>query len=80
LAGGDMQEIVNMDESATKFAKANGCSALTIAGRRGWKKVLSEKISAYDNYKDNIRKQAQYLTGMPPRAARARPADPGGKK
>ena len=42
LAGGDMQQIVDMDESATKFAKANGCSALTIAGRRGWKKVLNE--------------------------------------
>ena len=42
LAGGDMEQIVDMDSSATEFAKANGCSALTIAGRRGWKKVLSD--------------------------------------
>ena len=33
------------------------------------KKVLSEKIGAYDNYKDNVRKQAQYFTSMPPKAA-----------
>jgi len=33
------------------------------------KKVLSEKLREYDNYKDNIRKQAEYFTNMPPAAA-----------
>ena len=33
------------------------------------KKVLSEKLREYDNYKDNIKKQAEYFTNMPPPAA-----------
>lgn len=33
------------------------------------KKVLSEKLREYDNYKENIKKQAEYLTNMPPPAA-----------
>jgi hypothetical protein len=41
LAGGEMQEIVDMDGPAADFAKANGCTAMTIAGRRGWKKDTS---------------------------------------
>jgi flagellar protein FlbB len=32
-------------------------------------KVLSEEKRQYDNYKDNIRKQAEYFTSMPPGAA-----------
>ena len=41
LAAGNMNQIVDMDESATHFARMNGCDAVTIAGRRGWKRVLS---------------------------------------
>jgi flagellar protein FlbB len=33
------------------------------------KKVLSEKQREYDNYKDNIFRQATYFTSMPPEAA-----------
>ena len=33
------------------------------------KKVLSEKLSEYDNYRENIAKQAEYFTSMPPDAA-----------
>jgi flagellar protein FlbB len=33
------------------------------------KKVLSEKQSEYDNYRENIAKQAEYFTSMPPGAA-----------
>jgi len=33
------------------------------------KKVLSEKLREYDNYRENIRRQAQYFTSMPPQAA-----------
>jgi len=33
------------------------------------KKLLSEKLSQYDNYRENIREQARYFTSMPPEAA-----------
>jgi flagellar protein FlbB len=33
------------------------------------KKLLSEKLREYDNYRENIRKQAGYFTAMPPQAA-----------
>ena len=33
------------------------------------KKVLSEKLNEYDNYRENIAKQAEYFTSMPPDAA-----------
>ena len=33
------------------------------------KKVLSDERREYDNYKENIRTQAGYLTNMPPAAA-----------
>jgi flagellar protein FlbB len=33
------------------------------------KKVLSERILEYDNYKENIEKQAVYFISMPPKAA-----------
>ena len=40
LAGGEMQQIVDMDSSAAEFARANGCDGLSICGRRGWARVL----------------------------------------
>jgi len=43
LAAGEMQQIVDMDESAVEWAKSIGCDAVSIAGRRGWKKVLEHK-------------------------------------
>jgi len=43
LAGGEKNQIVDMDESAVQFAKAQGCTSMTIAGRRGWAKVLKAK-------------------------------------
>ena len=33
------------------------------------KKLLSEKLHEYDNYRENIKKQAEYFTNMPPKAA-----------
>ena len=41
LAGGRMETIVDMDKDADDFAKRQGCSALSIAGRRGWGKILA---------------------------------------
>ena len=43
LAGGNMDTIVDMNESAEYFAKLNGCTGMSIAGRKGWSKVLSKK-------------------------------------
>jgi len=43
LAGGDMDQILDMDSSAVEFAKMNGCTGMSIAGRRGWKRVLKNK-------------------------------------
>jgi hypothetical protein len=48
LAAGEKDQIVDMDESAVRFAKEQGCDAVTIAGRRGWKKVLAHK--GYEEY------------------------------
>ena len=43
LAAGEMDQIVDMDESAVIWAKEQGCTGLSIAGRRGWKRVLADK-------------------------------------
>ena len=42
LAGGDMQQILDFEESAAAWGKANGCTGMTIAGRKGWSKVLGK--------------------------------------
>lgn len=42
LAGGEMDQIVDMDGSATEFARANGCDGMSICGRRGWARVLKD--------------------------------------
>ncbi len=41
-AGGDLDQIRNFSESAIYFAKLNGCSNMTLAGRRGWVKALAQ--------------------------------------
>ena len=33
------------------------------------KKVLSERLNEYDNYSENIGRQAEYFVSMPPKAA-----------
>lgn len=42
LAGGEMDQIVDMDGSAAEFARANGCDGMSICGRRGWVRVLKD--------------------------------------
>jgi hypothetical protein len=40
MVGGDLQEILNMeDEQIIPFAKENGCTRLTGGGRKGWSKI-----------------------------------------
>ena len=43
LAGGDMDQILDMESACEEFAKMNDCDGLTIAGRKGWKKVLGQR-------------------------------------
>lgn len=40
LAGGELDQILEMDHDVKAWAKANGCTAATMAGRMGWKKPL----------------------------------------
>ena len=42
LAGGNMETIVDMQKSAEEWGKAQGCTAMTIAGRKGWSRVLAD--------------------------------------
>ena len=43
LAGGELDQFFDMHESAIQWAKAQGCSAVTLSGRRGWTKAMSAK-------------------------------------
>ena len=40
LAGGELDQIVDMNNDITEWAVQNGCKAGTMSGRIGWKKVL----------------------------------------
>ena len=42
LAGGELDQIKDFSDSAIHFAKLNGCTAMTLAGRRGWVKALAD--------------------------------------
>jgi len=42
LAGGDLEEIKQLHDNVVQFAKAAGCCALTLTGRAGWVKALSD--------------------------------------
>lgn len=42
LAGGDLEELVHMEQSISTWAKAMGCQGTSIAGRAGWLKALPD--------------------------------------
>ena len=42
LGGGDLTEILEMHESVINWAKQQGCTALNMTGRFGWKKPLAK--------------------------------------
>ena len=42
LGGGDLTEILSMHEDVISWAKEQGCTALTMTGRFGWKKPLGK--------------------------------------
>jgi|TARA_B100000497_G_C7403238_1_gene255252 hypothetical protein len=43
LAGGSLNEIKAFHKPATEWAKAQGCSAMTLTGRPGWEKALASE-------------------------------------
>ena len=47
LAGGDqgqgIEQITDMHDDAMAWGKQQGCDGMTVAGRRGWKKVLASR-------------------------------------
>lgn len=42
LAGGDLDEILEMEKSITAWAKSLGCTAVSLSGRKGWTKALPD--------------------------------------
>jgi len=42
LVGGNLERILDYNESFKEFAKINKCDAVTNCGRRGWVKVLKD--------------------------------------
>ena len=40
LGGGELEQILDMHEDVIAWAKAQGCLALSMSGRFGWKKPL----------------------------------------
>lgn len=47
LAGGDkgygIKQITDMHDDAMAWGKQQGCDGMTVAGRKGWKKVLQSR-------------------------------------
>jgi hypothetical protein len=41
LASGELERVVQLSERALKWAGTQGCRQATLAGRRGWERVLA---------------------------------------
>lgn len=48
LAGGDMQEIMQMAAGLESWARLNGCSSVLVEGRKGWARTLNAQ--GYEPY------------------------------
>lgn len=40
LAGGEMEQLLDMAESAEAWGRSQGCAAMTLSGRLGWQRAL----------------------------------------
>ena len=40
LAGGELNELLEMEKSVRAFAKTIGCNSMSISGRRGWLRIF----------------------------------------
>ena len=43
LAAGNMREILEMVPSAAEWGRQQGCTAFTLAGRKGWQRVFGKR-------------------------------------
>ncbi len=43
LAGGEMEELLEMWDSIEIYAKVVGCTSLSVSGRKGWMRVLESR-------------------------------------
>jgi len=43
LLGGNLEGILDLEESMAEFGGVNGCSAMTGAGRPGWERVMTRR-------------------------------------
>jgi hypothetical protein len=41
LFGGSLKEMPAMEAACAEWARANGCRRMTIAGRKGWERVMA---------------------------------------
>lgn len=41
LASGDMDQLLDMIDSAQQWGRTQGCTSLTVSGRLGWQRVLN---------------------------------------
>lgn len=54
LAGGDMNEVLEMAKGIEAWARLNGCTEVLVEGRKGWEKML--KPMDYDFFSVVLRK------------------------
>jgi len=59
LAGDNVQEIKDFLEMVEVFALKNGCTALEMWGRKGWKKLLSDWKDSYIVYTKDLKTRMQ---------------------
>lgn len=57
LAGGDLDQLSEMEESATEFARQIGATQMSIAGRRGWVRAFRDK--GYEEYLTTVVKPVE---------------------
>jgi Zn-finger nucleic acid-binding protein len=44
LAGGDLDELIEMSVHVKAFAKNSGCDAIALQGRPGWQKIFPQRL------------------------------------
>lgn len=42
FAGGSMEQIIDFQDSAAEWGKAQGCTEMTLSGRKGWVRALKD--------------------------------------
>ena len=42
LGGGELEQLADMHSDVIQFAKAHGCTAASISGRKGWQRAFAK--------------------------------------